>query len=67
MLDYHQLEMDLRNEATVVAAAGQNWNATEVSQRLMAIADQMAAIRRQHAGGVDASMGKRSGLHLNEP
>lgn len=67
MIDYHQLEIDIREEATAVAAAGQDWDAAGVSRRLMAIADQMATIRKQHAGGVDASMGKRSGLHLNEP
>ncbi|RJQ47086.1 MAG: hypothetical protein C4534_01815 [Gaiellales bacterium] len=64
MLEYAELEKRLTAEAAAVEAAGESWNAAEVAARLRDLAEQLAAIRRQHSGGIDASMGKRSGIHL---
>lgn len=67
MLEYQSLMMRLRDEAEAVAASDRDWPAADVADKLLEIADELALIRKQHAGGIDASMGKRSGLHLNEP
>ncbi len=60
-MDYKELEDSLRAEAAIVAGEKRTWRADEVSLRITQIAEQLARIRREHAGGIDASMGKRSG------
>ena len=65
MLDYRELETIIIEEAEAVAAAGKDWSAAEVAARFREIAEQLAMIRKQHATGVDASMGKRSGIQLD--
>ena len=60
-MEYRELESALRQEAEKVEAAGQSWPAERVAEKLTEIADQLTRIRNQHQGGVNASMGKRSG------
>ncbi|MHB1325396.1 MAG: hypothetical protein ACYDGS_02575 [Thermoleophilia bacterium] len=60
-MDLREIEERVRAEAASVAKAGRDRTATEVSRNLQHIADQLAFIRNEHEGGIDASMGKRSG------
>lgn len=64
MLEYQDLERQLRADADALEEGGADQAAADVASRLREIADRLALIRKQHAGGIDASMGKRSGLHL---
>lgn len=61
-MDLRELEETIRAEAATVARNEQDWTNADISRRLLEIADQLAAIRLEHAGGINASMGKRSGL-----
>jgi len=61
-MDLRELEETIRAEAATVARKEQVWTNADISRRLLEIADQLAAIRLEHAGGINASMGKRSGL-----
>lgn len=61
MIEFQELEESLRAEADNVAASGESWSAERASDRLREIADLLTRIRNQHQGGIDASMGKRSG------
>ncbi|MBK5225843.1 MAG: hypothetical protein JJD96_04615 [Thermoleophilia bacterium] len=61
-MDLRELEETIRTEAATVARKEQDWTNADISRRLLEIADQLAAIRLEHAGGINASMGKRSGL-----
>lgn len=63
-MDLKDLEDAIRADAAKTAKENRDWNAAEVSRRLQQIADDMARIRREHQGGIDASMGKRSGLKV---
>lgn len=60
-MEYKDVEIALRSEAEAVAEKGDEWPAERVARRLEEIADLLTRIRRQHQGGVNASMGKRSG------
>lgn len=60
-MDLREVEAAIRVEAASVAKEGRDRTATEVSRSLQHIADQLAFIRNEHEGGIDASMGKRSG------
>lgn len=60
-VEYKDLEEALRTEAKAVAGEKRSWTAEDVAARLEKLADQLAAIRHGHQGGIDASMGKRSG------
>lgn len=62
MDEFQELEEALREEAKAIAEAGDDWRAEQVARRLMEIADQLTRMRHRHQGGIDASMGKRSGL-----
>lgn len=61
-MDLRELEETIRAEAATVARKEQDWTNADISRRLLEIADQLAAIRLEHASGINASMGKRSGL-----
>jgi len=61
IMDYRELEEALRADAAKIAGEKSKWKAADVSKRLEQIADELAAIRLEHQGGIDASMGKRSG------
>ncbi|MHB9112916.1 MAG: hypothetical protein ACYC4D_09895 [Thermoleophilia bacterium] len=63
-MDLRELEEAIRADAAKTAKEDRDWNAGEVSRRLQQIADDLARIRREHQGGIDASMGKRSGLKV---
>lgn len=63
-MEYRDLEISLRQEAEEVAGASESWPAERVSQRLVEIADLLERIRHQHQGGINATMGKRSGRSL---
>lgn len=60
-MDLREIEERIRAEAASVNKEGHDLTAAEVSQSLQRIADQLAFIRNEHKGGIDASMGKRSG------
>ncbi|MHB0866594.1 MAG: hypothetical protein ACYC6B_04605 [Thermoleophilia bacterium] len=60
-MEYMTMVKSLHDEAESVLATGDSWTATQVSRRLLEIADAMVRIRNQHESGIDASMGKRSG------
>lgn len=63
-MEYQDLEISLRQEAEEIAADAQEWPAESVARRLTEIADLLERIRRQHQGGINATMGKRSGRSL---
>lgn len=60
-MEYKELEDTIRDEAAKISEEKNNWTAAEVSHKLEQIADLLAAINRGRQGGIDASMGKRSG------
>lgn len=60
-MELRDIEEAIRVEAASVDKEGRDRTASEVSQSLRRIADQLAFIRNEHEGGIDASMGKRSG------
>ncbi len=60
-MEYRELEDAIRSEARSLAGDDREWTSKQVSERLEKIADQLEAIRREGQGGIDASMGKRSG------
>lgn len=60
-MDYRDLEQSLLGEADAVESRGEGWSAKQVAGRLREIAEAINQLRREQAGGVDASMGKRSG------
>lgn len=62
-MEYRELEETIRSDAAKTAKEDRVWTAAEVSCRLQEIADELTMIRRGHQGGIDASMGKRSGLN----
>lgn len=64
-MDLKDLEDAIRADAAKTAQENRMWNAEEISHRLQKIADELARIRREHQGGIDASMGKRSGLKVD--
>jgi hypothetical protein len=64
-MDYRDLEQSLRSEAAAVESAAEGWTAERVASRLREIADAINHLRREPAGGVDASMGKRSGRTID--
>jgi hypothetical protein len=64
ILDLKELEDSIRTDAANIARENGDWNAESVSRRLQQIADDLARMRRDHEGGIDASMGKRSGLKV---
>lgn len=63
-MEYRELEDVIRADAAKTAREDRTWTAAEVSSRLQKIADEMARIRLGQQGGIDASMGKRSGLKV---
>ncbi|MDO8735888.1 MAG: hypothetical protein Q7K29_02240 [Thermoleophilia bacterium] len=63
-MDYQELEEAIRADAAKTAKEDRKWTAVDVSRRLEQIADEMAKIRLEHQGGIDASMGKRSGIKV---
>jgi len=65
-MDYRELEEAIRVDAAKTATEDREWTAVDVSRRLQQIADQLAGIRLEHQGGIDASMGKRSGSNKVE-
>lgn len=62
-MEYRKLEETIRADAAKTATENRTWSAVEVSQLLQQIADELTRIRREHHSGIDASMGKRSGLN----
>ncbi|MHB9052460.1 MAG: hypothetical protein ACYC5F_00500 [Thermoleophilia bacterium] len=63
-MEYKQLEDAIRAEAATISREGRDWTASEVAQRLLRLAEDIAMIQQQRSGGIDASMGKRSGGKL---
>ena len=63
-MELRKLEDTIRADARKIVAEGREWPAVDVSSLLQQIADQLAVIRREQKGGIDASMGKRSGLKV---
>lgn len=63
-MDYRQLEEAIRADAAKTAADEREWTAAAVSRCLQQIADELARIRHEQQGGIDASMGKRSGFKI---
>ncbi len=60
-MDYRDLELELRREASAVVEKGGGWSAAEVASKLEEIAFKLSQIRRRQETGINASMGKRSG------
>ena len=63
-MDYRELEEAIRADAAKTAKEDRTWTSSEVAGRLQKLADEMARIRLEHQGGIDASMGKRSGIKV---
>ncbi|MBI5871142.1 MAG: hypothetical protein HZB44_09390 [Actinobacteria bacterium] len=63
-MEYKELEETIRADAAKIAGEDRAWTALEVSSQLQSIADRLARIGREKQGGIDASMGKRSGLKV---
>lgn len=63
-MDYRELEEAIRADAAKTITEDREWTAAEVARRLQQIADELARIRLEQQGGIDASMGKRSGFKV---
>ena len=63
--EYSDLENTLRTEAEAVSDEGRDWTASEVSRRLTEIADVLKNLGHTNQGGINASMGKRSGWNAD--
>lgn len=63
--EYNNLENALRQEAAAVSGESRTWTASEVSLRLTEIADVLRSIGDKNQGGINASMGKRSGWKVD--
>lgn len=64
-MELREIEENIRAEAASLASGNRELTDEEISERLLRIADQIAFIRNEHGGGIDASMGKRSGLKVD--
>jgi len=60
-MNHKELEDAIRSDAAKIADENRAWRSADVSSRLIEIADDLARITREQQGGIDASMGKRSG------
>ncbi|MFA5801391.1 MAG: hypothetical protein WC911_02835 [Thermoleophilia bacterium] len=63
--EYSDLENALRQEAMSVSGEDRTWTSLEVSQKLAEIADVLKSIGSTGQGGINASMGKRSGWKVD--